>query len=120
MYRYYDEKTKQNFLHIGPQLYLPAAIYVTTRSECRLKEKMYTEAQAVREAQKRLSLFLDEYRAKGVEVVEDRVEIRCEDGTCTAKGKIILREAFGKIQEITAPPDGAAGPAEERGEEAGE
>ena len=62
--------------------------------------------QAVREAQKRLSLFLDEYRAKGVEVVEDRVEIRCEDGTCTAKGKIILREAFGKIQEITAPPDG--------------
>ena len=120
VYRYYDEKTKQNFLHIGPQLYLPAAIYVTTRSECRLKEKMYTEAQAVREAQKRLSLFLDEYRAKGVEVVEDKVEIRCEDGTCTAKGKIILREAFGKIQEITAPPDGAAGPAEERGEEAGE
>ena len=30
------------------------------------------------------------------------------------------RKAFGKIQEITAPPDGETGPAEERGEEAGE
>ncbi len=108
VYRYYDEKTKQNILHIGPQLYLPAAVYVTTRSECRLKEKMYTEAQAVREAEKRLALFLEEYRAKGVEVVENRVKIHCGDGVCTAKGKIIVREAFGKMQEITAPSGGAA------------
>lgn len=100
-YRYYDEKTRHYPLHIGPQLYLPAAFYVTVRSECRIKEKMYTEDQAVREAKKRLHLFLEEYRSKGVTILENRVKIRCADGMCTAKGKILVREAFGKVREIS-------------------
>lgn len=103
-YRYYDEKTNQNLLHIGPQLYLPAALYVATRSECRLREQMYTEKQAVREAEKRLDIFLESYRQKGVEILENRVKIRCVDGSCQAKGKIIVREPFGKIRRIQEQP----------------
>lgn len=101
IYRYYDEKTKQNIFHIGPQLYLPITLYVTTHSECRIQEKTYTEEQAVKEARKRLNLFLAEYKEKGVDIIENKVKIQCKNGKCTAKGKIIVREMFGKIQQIS-------------------
>lgn len=100
-YRYYDEETKQHILHIGPQLYLPLSLYVTTRSECQIQEKTYTEEQAVKEAEKRLSVFLQEYKEQGVEIIDNKVRITCGEGVCRAKGKIIVREPFGKIQEIS-------------------
>lgn len=99
-YRYYNEKTKQHMLHIGPQLYLPISLFITTRAECQVQEKTYTEEQAVKQAEKRLSVFLQEYEDQGIEIIENRVRIVCREGICTAKGKIILREPFGKIQEI--------------------
>ena len=104
-YRYYDEKTKHSVFHIGPQLYLPVSLHVTTRSECLVTEKRYSESQAMKEAEKRLAVFLEEYKEKGVEIIENKVNIQCDADTCTAKGKIIVREAFGKIQEITAAPE---------------
>lgn len=104
-YRYYDEKTKHSVFHIGPQLYLPVSLHVTTRSECLVTEKMYSESQAMKEAEKRLAVFLEEYKEKGVEIIENKVNIQYDADTCTAKGKIIVREAFGKIQEITAAPE---------------
>ena len=74
---------------------------MTTRSESQIQEKTYTEEQAVKEAEKRLSVFLQEYKEQGVEIIDNKVRITCGEGVCRAKGKIIVREPFGKIQEIS-------------------
>lgn len=99
-YEYYDEKTKQTILHIGPQFYLPITWFVTTKAECQIQKKMYTKEQAIKEAEKRLDLFLEEYQERGVEVIKNNVKIQCEGDFCQAKGSVTVRELLGKIQEI--------------------
>ncbi len=102
-YRYYDEKTRQTIWHIGPQLYLPVTFFTTTKAECRITEERYTREEAIRTAKKRLDVFLQEYKEKGVAILKNNVKINCDENTCTAKGKIVVRERFGKIQEINSP-----------------
>ena len=99
-YDNYDEQTRQGYLHIGPQFYLPVSLITTIFSECHVKEKTYTKEEAVKEAEKRLSLYLAEYEAKGVTILKNSVKIDCDKSQCKAKGTVLLRERFGKVQEI--------------------
>ncbi len=102
-YRYYDEKTRQTIWHIGPQLYLPVTFFTTMKAECRITEEMYTREEAVKTAKKRMEVFLQEYKEKGVAILKNNVKINCDENTCTAKGNVVIRERFGKIQEISGP-----------------
>lgn len=101
----YDEKTKQIMLHIGPQLYLPCSIFVTTKLECKIVEHKYSKKEALQEAKSRLALFEKEQEEKGLEILKNNVKIDCDENQCTAKGTLMIRERFGKIQEIGSSSD---------------
>lgn len=99
-YKDFDEKTRQIMLHIGPQLYLPISLYVTTKMECQVIEKKYSKEEALQEAKSRLEIFKKEQEERGLQILKDNVKISCEDNRCVAKGTLMIRERFGKIQEI--------------------
>ena len=101
----YDEKTKQIILHIGPQLYLPCSIFVTTKLECKIVEQKYSKKEALQEAKSRLALFEKEQEEKGLEILKNNVKITCDENQCTAGGTLMIRERFGKIQEIGSSTD---------------
>ena len=50
--------------------------------------------------QEQIRYFIGQYEAKGVEILKNNVKIDCNELTCTARGTIIMRERFGKIQKI--------------------
>jgi len=47
-----------------------------------------------------LLYFIGQYEIKGVEILKNNVKIDCDDLECSAKGTIIMRERFGKIEKI--------------------
>lgn len=100
-YTDYDEQSREILLHIGPQFYLPASLFVITRAQCKIVKKQYSIEEAKKEAQKRLSLFLKEYERKGVVILKNNVKIDSDKNECTAKGTIRIKERVGKIQEIS-------------------
>ena len=99
-YVQYDEQSRQILLHIGPQFYLPCSLIETRVRECEIQKKKYTEKEAVREAEQRISLFLAEYEAKGVEILKNNVKIDCDKNQCIARGTIMIKERFGKVQKL--------------------
>lgn len=101
----YDEKTKKIMLHIGSQLYLPCSLFVTTKLECKIVEQKYSQREALNEAKSRLNLFENELKEKGMEILNNNVKITCDENQCTAKGSLMIRERFGKIQEIGSSTD---------------
>ena len=97
----YDEQSKEILLHIGPQFYLPASLFVITKAECQVAQKRYNIKDAKKKAEKRLALFLKEYERKGVIILKNNVRIDENKNECTAKGIITIRERVGKIQRIS-------------------
>lgn len=95
-----DRKTEEKSLHIGPGFYLPISLVVHTSSEYKVTEKKLSGNQAVRQMEEQIRYFIGQYEAKGVEILKNNVKIDCNELTCTARGTIIMRERFGKIQKI--------------------
>lgn len=100
-FSHYDTQTEEWSLHIGPQFYLPFSVMIYTDKEYTITEKTLTMNQAKKVVKKQLTYFLAQYEAKGVEILKNNVKIDCDDSMCTAKGTIIMRERFGKIQRIS-------------------
>ena len=97
----YDEQSREILLHIGPQFYLPASLFIITKAECQVSQNRYTTKEARKEAEKRLALFLKEYERKGVIILKNNVRIDENKNECTAKGIITIKERVGKIQKIS-------------------
>ncbi|MDO5147215.1 MAG: sporulation protein YqfD [Eubacteriales bacterium] len=96
----YDEISRRKKLRIGSNLYLPLSLVVTTALECEVKPQRYTKQGAVEEARRRLKVWMKEYEEKGVEILKNNVTIDCDENRCSARGKVTVRETFGKIREI--------------------
>ena len=95
-----DEETEEHIIHIGRQFYLPVSIIIHKKKEYVLKEKRYSKKEAQEAMEKRISYFLADYEAKGVEILKNNVKIDCDDSTCSANGIILMKERVGKIQRI--------------------
>lgn len=96
----WDQNSTQHMLHIGSELYLPVSIVKTTYSQCTIHQKKWNKTEAKRQAEQRLTLFLAEYEAKGVEILKNNVTINCNINVCRTKGTIWMKERFGKVQKI--------------------
>lgn len=91
-YDNYDIITEASTLKLVRNFYLPISIMKTTISEYNMEYAMYTEAEATTLANQRLLRYLEELDRAGVAILEQRVEVKIENGTCKSAGKIIVEE----------------------------
>ena len=99
-YELYDTVTNDNKLKIGDSFYLPFSFQTTCISEYTTEAACYTDEQAHEKAMKRLNVYLDDLRKKGVEILENNVTIEVSNGTCTAEGYIVTKEPIGVPAEL--------------------
>ena len=99
-YELYDTVTNDNKLKIGDSFYLPFSFQNTCISEYTTEAACYTDGQAHEKAMKRLNVYLDDLRKKGVEILENNVTIEVSNGTCTAEGYIVTKEPIGVPAEL--------------------
>lgn len=95
-----DVISEDHKLVLAGDFYLPLSVKKTTLREYTSVPKTYTEDEAREKAEKRLALYLDNLRKKGVEILENNVTIEIVDGTCTASGSIVTKELIGVPAEI--------------------
>ena len=95
-----DTVTNDNKLKIGDSFYLPFSFQNTCISEYTTEAACYTDEQAHEKAMKRLNVYLDDLRKKGVEILENNVTIEVSNGTCTAEGYIVTKEPIGVPAEL--------------------
>lgn len=82
-------------LKLGDSFYLPISICKETQSKSKYENSVYTEEEAFTIANKKLDLYIDELRKKGVEILQNNVKIQIENGRCIAVGEIICKESIG-------------------------
>lgn len=105
---YTDVISEDHKLVFAGDFYLPLSVKKTTLREYTSVFKTYTEEEARQKAEKRLALYLDNLRKKGVEILENNVTIEIVDGTCIASGSIVTKELIGVPAEINIIEQGEA------------
>lgn len=88
-------------LKLWGDYYLPLTFIEKTSSSYDAVLMEYTEEEALYKADKRLMLYIDNLRKKGVEILENNVTIDVADGSCMADGTIVVKELIGVPSDIT-------------------
>lgn len=91
-YANYDIITEASTLKLVRNFYLPISFMKTTVSEYNIEEATYTEIEATTLANERLLRYLEKLTSQGITILEQRVEVKVENGTCKSAGKIIVEE----------------------------
>lgn len=99
-YPNYDTVTNDTKLRLGNSFYLPVSFQKTTVKEYKAVSDEYTAEEAGRKARKKLNLYLDNLRKKGVEILENNVTIEVVDGKCISAGTIVTKELIGVPAEL--------------------
>lgn len=95
-----DIISEEHKLVFAGDFYLPVSVKKTTLRKYTSVLKTYTEEEAKEKAQKRLAVYLDNLRKKGVEILENNVTIEIVDGICMSSGTIVTKELIGVPSEI--------------------
>jgi similar to stage IV sporulation protein len=85
---------------IGKTFYLPIALEKTVTKRYKPVKKTYGKQEAYQLAQKKIKKKIRELEEKGVNVLDQNIEIQVKDNKCEAKGYFILEESIGKIRAI--------------------
>ncbi|HCL01133.1 MAG TPA: hypothetical protein DHW61_01750 [Lachnoclostridium phytofermentans] len=91
-YTNYDIITEASTLKLVRNFYLPISFMKTTISEYNIEEAIFSETEATTLANKRLLRYLEKLTNQGVTILEQRVDVKVENGTCKSAGKIIVEE----------------------------
>lgn len=97
----FDVVTDYKKVKIFDTFYIPAAWQKTTVSEYEPKLFTYTEEEAFEKAEKKLNLYLEDLRKKGVSILENNVKISIVNGKCQARGDIVTKELVGIPSDIS-------------------
>ncbi len=100
----YDTTVEIHKFKIFSDFYLPLGYKVTEVKPYQLVQKEYTQKEAEERIQKRLKEKINELKEKGVEIVENNVKIKKQDGKMVAVGTLLLKEPIGVIRELTVVP----------------
>lgn len=99
-YAHYDIITNDNKIKLGNTFYMPFSFQSTTVDEYEAVKAEYKENEAEDKAKKKLNLYLDNLRKKGVEILENNVTIEIDKGKCICKGTIVTKELIGVPAEL--------------------
>lgn len=100
-YELYDQVVTEHRVCLGSSVYLPVYINKITDREYENVPHIYTEAEARKKAEKRLSLYIDNLQKKGVKILENNVKITVDEDKCHCSGTIIAKELIGAPQGMT-------------------
>ncbi|MBE5944232.1 MAG: hypothetical protein E7258_04870 [Lachnospiraceae bacterium] len=99
-YELYDKIVDEHKLKLGNYIYLPISFYEITTKEYTSVLKTYTEEQAKEKAYKRMALYVEKLRKKGVSIVENNVTIDYVNDKCIMRGTIVTEELIGVPSEL--------------------
>lgn len=99
-FEYFDEEVKEKQWKLTENFYLPIWTGKKIEKEYTLQEKVYSKEEAIKEAQQRLNKTLEEWKEKGISIVENRVKIEVDKNHCKAVGEILVIEKAVKRSEI--------------------
>lgn len=99
-YELFDTISESRQFKLFGYNYLPVGIASDKRREYTLERVTLDEKEAEKKAKKRLELYLDGLRKKGVVILENNVKIDIADGVLKAHGKIRCEELIGVPAEI--------------------
>ncbi len=105
-YNHYDVITESNKVKLFNNFYLPIGITKNTCKEYNLSSVKLSEDEALEIANKRLVLYIDNLKKKGVSILENNVTISIENDKCIASGTIVAKEVIGIPSKIDITQEG--------------
>ena len=105
-YNHYDVITESNKIKLFNNFYLPIGITKNTCKEYNLSSVKLSEDEALEIANKRLVLYIDNLKKKGVSILENNVTISIENDKCIASGTIVAKEVIGIPSKIDITQEG--------------
>lgn len=99
-YAHYDIVTDIKDVKVNNTYTAPFSFYKTTIKEYNPVPKVYTEQEAREKAKKRLDLYIENLKKKGVEILENNVTIEVVDGKLISSGTLVTKELVGVPEEI--------------------
>ena len=94
----YDSYTQIHKARILDNFYLPFGYKTVKRTAYTLEQQEYTEEEAKKILETRLSKKLKGFEEKGVEIIENNVKIKKSNGKMIAYGNIIKNEPIAILQ----------------------
>lgn len=94
----YDSYTQIHKARILDNFYLPFGYKTVKRTAYILEQREYTEEEAKKILETRLSKKLKSFEEKGVEIIENNVKIKKSNGKMIAYGNIIKNESIAVLQ----------------------
>ena len=94
----YDSYTQIHKARILDNFYLPFGYKTVKRTAYTLEQREYTEEEAKKILETRLSKKLKGFEEKGVEIIENNVKIKKSNGKMIAYGNIIKNESIAVLQ----------------------
>lgn len=94
----YDSYTQIHKARILDNFYLPFGYKTVKRTAYTLEQREYTEEEAKKILETRLSKKLKSFEEKGVEIIENNVKIKKSNGKMIAYGNIIKNESIAVLQ----------------------
>ena len=94
----YDSYTQIHKARIFDNFYLPFGYKTVKRTAYTLEQQEYTEEEAKKLLETRLSKKLKGFEKKGVEIIENNVKIKKSNGKMIAYGNIIKNEPIAILQ----------------------
>ncbi|MBE5945854.1 MAG: sporulation protein YqfD [Lachnospiraceae bacterium] len=99
-YDYYDVINEEKNLKINNTYTAPLSFYLTTVKEYKPVACVYTQEEGFEKAEKKLNLYIDDLKKKGVEILENNVKIEVVDDTFVSSGTIVVKELIGIPRDI--------------------
>lgn len=99
-YNQYDTITEYNSLKIFGYDILPVEFITKNKMEYEVSKVHYDEKEAVELANKRLEIYIENLRKKGVEILENNVKIEVVNGVLKASGNLVIEELIGMPCDI--------------------
>lgn len=103
-YAQYDTTVEIHKFKIFKNFYLPFGYKITELKPYQLMQKEYTDKEAKERLEKQLKEKISDLQRKGVEIIENNVKIKKQDGNMIAAGTMKLKEPIGVIRELTVVP----------------
>jgi sporulation protein YqfD len=96
----YDIIEDGNYLQLSKSFYLPIQWMEKDYLEYQEVTKKYTAKEAEEKASKRLNLYLEKIKKKGVLILQNNVKISIGSKTCVAKGNLIVEEPEMELRRV--------------------
>lgn len=101
-YEKYDHVVSESNLKLNHNFYLPVSFKKICNKEYQIVSKVYSEEEALHEAEKKLDLYVSQLEELGVKILDNQVVFTLKEDTMVAEGKIIVEEPVRTTKLVTS------------------